>query len=140
MLPSKIRGQGGDKNRKSAIGDLWEMLDSKEKVRMPDSPTAQGGRILGVGSWGRVPPPGWGMLQSWVRDQRLRIPHWELQRDWHLPAPQQNPSLASKGKKAPLMRLLKPRLWGQQGGLGCASRAAKPAHSPLLPRQQTWIN
>lgn len=62
------------------------------------------------------------------------------QRDSHLPAIQQNPSLASKGKKAPLMRLLKARLWGQQGGLGRVGGAAKPADISLLPRQEMWLN
>lgn len=66
-LPSEIQGWGGDKSRKSAIGDLWEMLDGEEKARMPGSPTAQGERILGAGSQGRAPRAGWGMLQSWVR-------------------------------------------------------------------------
>lgn len=94
---------------------------------MPGSPTAQGERILGAGSRGRVPPPGWGMLQNWVRGLAPAHPTSGAQWDRHLPATQQNPLLASKGKKAPLMRLLKSRLWGQQGASGV------PAGLPSLP-------
>lgn len=80
------------------------------------------------------------MLQSWVRGLAPARPTLGAQWNWHLPGIQQNPSLASKGKKTPLMRLLKPRLWGQQGGLGWAGGAAKPAHISLFPRQETWLN
>lgn len=67
---------------------------------MPGSPTAQDESILGAGSQGRVPPPGWGMLQTWVRRPAPAHPASGAQRDRHLPATQQNPSLTSKGKKS----------------------------------------
>lgn len=83
-LHSEIQVWGGDRSRKSTIGDLWEILDGKEKARMPGSPTAQGERILGAGSQGRVPPPGQGMLQKWVRGAAPVHPTSGAQ--WDLPA------------------------------------------------------
>lgn len=58
----------------------------------------------------------------------LHIPPWEPQQDWHLPSAWQKPLLASKGKRALLMRLLKPQaLEAARRGLGHAGRASGPA-------------
>lgn len=79
-LHSEIWGWRGDKSRKSAIGDLWEMLDSKEKIRMPGSPTAQEERILGLGARAKSPHQAGGCCRPGSGDQRLRIPHQEPSR------------------------------------------------------------
>ena len=122
--PLEIQGWGGDKwihgkSRNSPAGDLWEMLMGKENAGAPGSPTVRGGRALGAGSRGRAPHPARGGCRAGPGDQRLRIPHREPQWGRHLPAARQKPSLASKGKKALLMRLLKTQ------ALGAARRGAQ---------------
>lgn len=78
----------------------------------------RGGKELWGLRDGAEPPaqPGGGCCRAGPGDQRLRILRREPQRDRHLPATRQKPSLASKGEKAPLMRLLKTRALEQQGG------------------------